>query len=340
MRFYILLVLLTSTIFCCKNRENQIRFSTDYFEFENNYWVNLHHFMYQRADSSQLRKLQEDGFGFIDIGESAIEEKISHTDREVLNMAIKYYKDNLIEKSLRRDLNGHRVWLQKKEKFKMITDTAFGKSFTEMLNKVSPVYQKYYWDVHRKHNDLIVSQHIETIDQIEEEVIEKMERLSLNTWPDSTKVRVDITCYANWAGAYTTSIPKMNIVLSTTDPSKTTSAFVETILHEGSHLLYLFGESPMRDKIYDMSAELGIKFPRNLWHASMFYLCGRATQDELSKLNIEHKMILDVNRIFSKYNTEKFRKINEQYYLGGTKADTLVKYMLNELKERPQPMGL
>ena len=96
------------------------------------------------------------------------------------------------------------------------------------------------------------------------------------------------------------------------DPSKVTSSFVETVLHEGSHLLYLFDASPIRDKIYFRSEALNVQFPRNLWHASMFYLCGRATQDELQKLGVQHEMIMDVNNIFSKYNAEEFRETNEE----------------------------
>ncbi len=319
---------------CNKSPKADTAYTTDYFEFNINYWVNLHHFLYQRADGSQQKKLEEDGLTFIEIGETNVEAQLSKNEKEILNQAIKYYKDSLITKNLRRDLNHHRIWLQEKKEFKTITDTAFGEKFTEILNKVSPIYQKYFWEIHKAHNTSTLEKHIETIDTIEEEVIHKMERLSLNQWPDTTKVRVDITTYANWAGAYTTSKPKMNIVLSTTDPSKVTSTFVETILHEGSHLLYLYGESKIRDDFYYKSEEMKIEFPRNLWHASMFYLCGRATMDELSKLGIDHEMVMDVNNIFSKYNTPQFREINEQFYTNSIDADSLVIALLTEIKEK------
>ncbi|MEM9361341.1 MAG: hypothetical protein AAGA43_01850 [Bacteroidota bacterium] len=339
MKRYTFILLTFSILSCSDIQKSNECYTTDYFEFENNYWVNLHHFLYQRADGSQLRKLQHDSLQFIDIGEMAIGKKLSGYEQKLLNEAIAYYKDSIITKTLRRELNAQRSWLQEKEEHQPISDTSFGKNFTETLNKVSPIYRKHFWNVHESHNFSILEQHIETIDAIEEEVIKQMERLSLNQWPDSTKVRVDLTAYANWAGAYTTSIPKMNIIVSTLDPSKTTSSFVETILHEGSHLLYLFDESPIRDKIYYKSEELSMQFPRNLWHASMFYLCGRATQDELSKLGIQHEMIMDVNHIFTSYNTEIFRETNEKYYLGQVQADTLVKHLLIELDKRPKPMG-
>ncbi|MCL6294185.1 hypothetical protein [Jejuia spongiicola] len=323
-------------IFClisCSNRlKDEVKYSTDYFEFENNYWVNLHHFLYQKADSSQLRKLQEDGLNFVEIGEAKSLIQLSNDEKATLELAVKYYKDSLITKNLRRDLNGLRVWFQEKRETEKITDITYGRKFTEVINEVSPVYEKYFWSLHKSHNISVLNKHIKVINEIEEEVIAKMEKFSLNKWPDSVKVRVDITAYASWAGAYTTSKPRHNIIISTIAPSNITSSFVETILHEGSHLLYLFEESPIRDKFYYKSEELGIEFPRNLWHANMFYLSGRATQDELSKFGIKHIILMDEKNIFSNYNTPKFRESSEKFYTGKINADSLVINILNEIK--------
>lgn len=328
MKYIVSILVLTSLLCCSNNEEDTAVYSTHYFDFNNNYWVNLHHFLYQRADNSQLRKLQEDGLNFLEIGEANAEGQLTSHEKEALRKAIRYYKDSLTTKNLRRELTRLKVWLQEKEEFKTITDTSFGIKFIEILNNVSPVYQRHFWELHKSHNLSIITRHIGTINKIEEEVIDKMEMLSLNPWPDSPKVRVDITAYANWAGAYTFSRPKMNIVISSTDPSQMTSSFVETILHEGSHLLYLFGESPVRDKFYYKSEELNMEFPRNLWHASMFYLCGRATQDALSELGTSHEMVMDRNSIFTHYNTSEFRRINEEYYNGKIDPDSMVLKLL------------
>lgn len=306
--------------------------STNYFDFQINYWVNLHHFLFQRADSSQLQKLNEDGLSFLEIGEGELEADLSLSEKRILNEAIQYYRDSLVTKSLRRDLNELRLWLSEQNESEKISDISFGRNYTEIINKVSPVYRAHYWDLHKSHNLQILSGHITTIDGIETRVINQMEELSLTPWPDSTKVRVDISVYANWAGAYTTSTPEMNIIISSIDPSKVTSAFVETVLHEGSHLLYLYGESPVRERIFYKSEELEMDFPRNLWHASMFYLCGRATQDALAELEIEHELIMDERNIFCKYNTQKFREVNEEYFNRIIDMDEMVEQLLNDLK--------
>lgn len=332
MRFIILIFFIT-LISCDENKE-KIDLETDYFEFKNSYWINLHHFLYQKADSSQFKNLREDNLKFIEVGEADLIAKLSNDEKEILNQAVKYYRDSLISRNLRRDLSSLRNWLQQQEGSRVLTDTTYGKNFIEFINKASKIYDEYFWETHKAHNLSVLAKHISIIDDIEEKVINKMERFSLNEWPDSTKVRVDVTTYANWAGAYTASKPKMNIVISTLDPTNFTSSFIETILHEGSHLLYLFGESPIRDKIYFKSEDLGMEFPRDLWHASMFYLSGRATQEALSEQNIKHNLLIDKKNIFPNYTIPELRKINEQYYKDSLSVDSMVFKLLTEIKKK------
>jgi len=41
---------------------------------------------------------------------------------------------------------------------------------------------------------------------------------------------------------------------------------------------------------------------------------------------------MDINNIFSTYNTTEFRNINEQYYQGKIDANNLVIQLLNQVK--------
>ena len=303
--------------------------STDYFEFHNDYWINLHHFLYQRASGSQVRKLAEDGYELPDIGEDAV--VLTEKDQVVFDHTIQYYSDSLASKNLRRDLGDLRIWFQTQSGTKVITDTSFSKQYTDLLNGVSVIYKRHYWPIHKQHNERIIAQHIDALSQFEDEVIAKMETLAEYKWPDVDKVRVDLTAYANYAGAYTAARPQMNIVISTIDPLNNTSSFIETVYHEGSHLLFNYQDSPFRGAIYDKAEELGMEFPRGLWHAAMFYLSGRATQDALKKISIEHGMELDVRNIFANYNTSEFRRILEAYYLGQINLNEMATSLLESL---------
>ncbi len=306
---------------------------TRYFRFHSNYWLNLHHFLYQKAEGGQLRKLQEDGLAFPNIGEAKAWNNLSRSDRSVLEEAIDFYKQNLIDKTLRRDLGKVRLWLKIQPENGTLIDTTHSLSLASILNSVSPIYKEHFWKLHDRSNKRIIDRHLTTIGGIESTVIPKMEALSANKWPSTVIVRVDICAYANWAGAYTSTRPEMNIVISSLDPLNEGSYFVETVLHEGTHLLYKYGDSPVRERIFDMAEELKMDFPSNLWHAVLFYLCGKATQDELKKSGIDHKMIMDVKKIFSRYNTSAFRNTLTNYYNREIDLDRTIFELLNTLKK-------
>ncbi len=89
--------------FSCTNILAQIPLdSTRLFVFHSDYWVNLHHFLYQKAKGSQLAQLEEDGLEFRETGESLIE----LNEDEILKFegALAYYQKNLIDKNLRSEL--------------------------------------------------------------------------------------------------------------------------------------------------------------------------------------------------------------------------------------------
>ncbi|MDW3193723.1 MAG: hypothetical protein R8G66_15235 [Cytophagales bacterium] len=307
---------------------------TRYFSFKNNFWINLHHFLYQEASGSQLRHLQEDGMTFLDIGEAPIRKGLSQEDQEILQQAISYYTKKLVAKDLRTDLGQMRTWFRKQPENGQITDTRFTREFTAILNRVAPIYRSNFWQLHESHNWEIMDQHIERIYQIEEAMIRKMEEMSANVWPAETKVRVDLTTYGSWSSAYSSSRPIMNLVISTIDPGHETSEFIETTFHEGTHLLYLFDQSPVRDEIYNQAEAREMDFPRGLWHAWLFYLCGKATQEELAAFDESHQLTIDTKNVFSNYNTPALRTILDRYYEGKLDMKEAVKTLLDDLASK------
>ena len=329
--------------------------STTYFEFHNNFWINLHHYLYQQATGSQLAQLHEDGLTFTELKEEDVLRDLDESDKQAIKNAIDYYKAHLADKHLRRDLSELSRWLQamgesvrhpgsagdvrtdprpneERSGIEEITDTSYTSEYTSIMNAASKAYQVSLWPIHQQLNRDVLDNYLTLIRETESEVIEKMEQLADYRWPDSVKVRVDLTVYANYAGAYTVTRPNLNIYLSTIDPLNNTSSFVETIFHEGSHVLYNMQDSPFRGAIYNMSEEMNIEFPNGLWHASMFYLCGRATADALKPYGINHKLDMDIRNIYASYNTPEFRNILESYYTGNNDMQTTVANLLRQLE--------
>lgn len=330
------IVLMLLCMGCCaygQSKDSEGVVTTDYFEFHSNYWINLHHFLYQKASGSQLRKLREDGNGFLDIGEEEVYGRLSVAEQTMLADALTYYSDSLISKSLLFNLGKERVWLQGLKASTKIKDTTFSKKYTDLLNQVSPVYHKHFWPLHTKQNRAVIQGQLDLIQTFEKVVIPKMEGFAMKKWPARKKVRVDITAYANYAGAYTAARPRFNIFVSSLDPNSEATSFVETILHEGSHLLFNYG-GPFREGIsahFD-AMQLEIPYPKHLWHAALFYLCGRSVQVELQKIkHPEYSMIMDARHVFSGYNTLGFREVLERYYQNEVDFDTTASMLLQGL---------
>lgn len=296
---------------------------TAYFSFHSNPWVNLHHFLYERASHRQEEHLTKDNVSFLTIGEEEVETQLSEAERATLAKGVAFYERYVIDQSL---LGSGRVlkWLHDQKADAPISDTSFSRAFTETLNATAALYRAHFWPVHHRHNLQVLEQHKATIQAAEQTVIRQMETFSGSAW--NQRVRVDISTYGNWAGAY--SPADDNIVVSTIDPAMQTSLFVEFVFHEGAHLL--FGRSsPFRQALFKGSRSLGLNYPKQLWHAAMFYLCGRATTDALASLEMPHSMVMEEKGVFLKhYYNPSFRTTLDTYYKAGCSMDEMAQLLL------------
>lgn len=298
--------------------------------------MNLHHFLYQKASGRQLSKLQEDGNPMLDIGEKAIEEALSSEQRMQMDEAVDYYKNHVIQKGLLRGLGNERYWLQQQNGFTVEPDSIIPQRFVEVLNTVSTTYKETYWPLHKRHNEEIREHHMANIRTLEEVIIPRMERLSLVAWPAGQKARVDLTVYANYAGAYTPTRPIFNLIVSTIDPRSYGPEFLETIFHEGCHLLFRYG-GPWRERIFEQfeAGQYNMEFPRHLWHVSLFYLCGRVCTEEFERIGSDdYRMILVTRNIFKTYQHQELFDILDDYVVRNRELKTTVIELLQLLETK------
>jgi len=91
-------------------------------------------------------------------------------------------------------------------------------------------------------------------------------------WP-TEPFPVDVTRYANWAGAYSTMNPTTHVVVSSVDARNAGAIGLETLFHEASHVLV----RPVRNAL---AAELNAqrKSADSLWHALLFFTTGDAVE--------------------------------------------------------------
>lgn len=302
--------------------------STLYFEFHNSFWVNMHHFLYEKASGRQVAHLMEDGNSFKAIQEAKILNKLDSAQKKMYENAILFYQENLISRSLLRS-SELLVSIQKNQN-EVLPDSVVTEEFAAQLNGMITVYDGL-WQVHRELNNKIIKRHISRIKKYEESVLSKMEKYSGDTLPEG-KIRIDISAYANWAGAYTFIRPNVNITISSLDPGSFSPTFIETVFHEGSHTLFS-RDSEFRAGIYIQSEEQEIQFPRSLWHASLFYLCGRTVQDELENDGIEYALTMDQRNVFEAYNTPFFRETLDKYLQEQIARDETINLLLSDISK-------
>ncbi len=326
--FWLVLVLQYTTIYAQKT-EKPIE-ETVHFKFYNNYWVNLHHFLYEHASASQKEKLKEDDLYLLDIGEKEVLKQLRPEEVEALNKASAYYKKNLISKSLLFDLAKHRLWLQERADGEIIVDTSFSKEFTNVLNQVSPVYRKRLWKMHKKHNSKIIKQHLSLVKGLERPILKRLEELTGYSLPKH-KIRVDLTAYGGRFGAYSQAFPTPNVTISTLDALAEQSAFVEMVFHETSHFLFV-DPSALIKRLNALSKELNVK-PRDLWHAIQFYVSGRLVQKALKEIGVEHELVMKTKAIFSRFNNEPFRAALDLYMTDSISQDEALRKLLMNLKK-------
>lgn len=272
-------------------------------------WMNLHHFLYEKASNRQEKHLKKDNVRFINTRDSFALSELNEKEQTILSECAQFYKDNLIDQQL---LYSGRIfkWLQHQSSSQKIADTTYSKGFTETLNRIRPIYEAHFWPIHQEQNKKLLTTFIHLIDSMENKVIQKMEYLSGSQWKEI--VRIDLTTYGNWASAY--SPDNDNIVISSIDPMMHSTLFIEFLFHESSHLLFL-KNGPFRRTLFEKAKVLDIPHSRNLWHAAMFYLSGIATKQELGKAGMSHELIMNKKKVFENYyNNEIFRSVLTRYY--------------------------
>jgi hypothetical protein len=87
-------------------------------------------------------------------------------------------------------------------------------------------------------------------------------------WPKA-KIRVDVSAYAGWAGAYTTLDP-LRVTISSLDTRNQGPEALEVLFHEASHGI----AEPVQQAIIRECRQRDKPIPRDLWHALIFYTTG------------------------------------------------------------------
>ena len=245
------------------------------FELHSGFWINLHHFLYQQA-----RQQREDKAGKPSSAPPAVP-SLPAAERAAWDAALSYYAANFADRDLlfNSDLVELKDQLGNLESCGELSgktakecDAGLPPALTQALEGAAPVYRAHWWPQHDRDNRRWIAQVAPLVRQNGVELAQRLAEIYQAKWP-ATKIRVDVTAVANWAGAYTTLEP-LRVTISSEDPRNQDGAALEVLFHEASHGL----AGPVQGAIVRECRQRGKPIPRDLWHALLFYTTGEAVK--------------------------------------------------------------
>jgi hypothetical protein len=210
---------------------------TQWFAFHSNQWVNLHHFLYatararERLDESRpaVTRALTDTAGFA---------RLSAEQRAAWASAIDYYvafvakRDILFDSSL-VDVNNHLALLESASSVR--GTPALDTGIASALERAAPVYRALWWPRHDAANQRWIAGVLPLLRDHGRAAVLAESRVFARPW-STTPVRVDVSAYTNWSGAYTTENPAhINIVNDSSTIGRPVS--FELLFHEVLHTM-------------------------------------------------------------------------------------------------------
>jgi hypothetical protein len=259
------------------------------FELHSGFWINLHHMLYyeakqrespanatQKSNAVPQLKLRTMG----DPGAS-----LNPAERQSWDSSVAYYAANYADKDLlfNTDLMLLKNQLEDFEdcdelsgKRKKTCDAGLPPKITQILETAAPIYRAHLWADQDRANRRWIARVAPLVEEQGVGISERLADIYQTKWPRE-KIRVDVTAYANWAGAYTTLDP-LRVTISSTDSRNQGNEAFEVLFHEASHGI----AEPVQQAIIRECRQRNKAIPRDLWHALIFYTTGEVIKPLLN----------------------------------------------------------
>ncbi len=233
------------------------------FQFQSNFWVNLHDILYQHAQTPQCLQ------GEIN-GECAHYFDMSVTEEDAWRQAVNWYAANLAKRNLPFDDEMIRInnVLSDLAPDANLDHRGLPEALVDALRTAAPVYRKYYWPDQDYWNRKWIEAETPRLERFGAQIAQQLAQIYGEQWP-ATPMRVDLVAFGGRTGAYTTLGPA-HIVISSVDRRDQGDSGFEILFHEASHALV--------GKLWDQFAQAfkarNKRQPQDLWHVLLFYTTG------------------------------------------------------------------
>jgi hypothetical protein len=246
------------------------------FELHSSFWINLHHTLYYEARQKKSAGSRENASGKPSAPKPVLPAKpaLTAVEQKSWDEAVAFYAENYADKDLLfsteliqlkdqlgdfedcDELSGH------KRKF---CDAGLPPRLTQILEAAAPVYRSRLWQDHDRANRNWIMHVTPLVREQGVGISERLADIYRARWPHY-RIRVDVSAFANAAGAYTTVDP-LRVTISSLDPRNQGAEALEVLFHEGSHGI----AEPVQAAIIRECKQRDKPIPRDLWHALVLY---------------------------------------------------------------------
>jgi hypothetical protein len=259
------------------------------FEFHSGFWINLHHTLYYEArlretppaatekgnakPLTKLNTMKDAATALTPAERLAWDNSVTYYAANYANKDLLFNNDLILLKNQLGDfedcdeLSGAR---------KKTCDAGLPPKLTHILEAAATVYRAHLWTDQDRGNRRWVARVAPLIEEQGVGISERLADIYQTKWPKA-KIRVEVTAYANWAGAYTTLDP-LRVTISSTDPRNQGDEAFEVLFHEASHGI----AQPVESAIIRECRQRDKAIPRDLWHALIFYTTGEVIRPLLT----------------------------------------------------------
>lgn len=243
------------------------------FAMQSNFWVNLHHFLYVTArarrglDATRPAVTQA-------LADTAGFGTLSAARQADWNSALDYYTRVVADRDILFDtsLVTVNVRLSRVTGLDSLGRAGLDVALTPVLERAAPVYREVWWTRHDSANRAWIAAVRPLLAQHGDSAAAWEARAFGVRWADAP-VPVDVSAYANWAGAYTTEGPS-HVTISSLDAEDRGTAAFETLFHEVLHTM----DGALLEQFGAAAAAQGKRTLRDPTHPFIFYTAGEVTR--------------------------------------------------------------
>ncbi|MEO8622226.1 MAG: hypothetical protein ABI625_14245 [bacterium] len=250
---------------------------SELFAFHSSFWLNLHHFLYVTARAQKGLDARRPAV-MSALADTAGFGALSVSDQKEWRAAVAYYDSTLARRDILFDLDMVAInnRLTRADSATTLRGSGIDASLVAVLDRIAPVYRRLWWSRHDAANHRWEARMRELLAVDGDSIAKRESRVFRESW-SSTPPRVDVTAYANWAGAYTTNGPT-HITVSSEDGANQDDQGLEILFHEVGHTMV----DTLLSSLNAAFRKLGKAPPRDPTHVSIFYTAGVLTRQTIA----------------------------------------------------------